>query len=103
VEAGLGIFMMDSPKIVDPDGHAISIKATGYEKINGLVFTLSKDSFSIKIDLQKLTIDDAGNHEIKITLSDDGPSPKFDNVVAFSLEIKYVPMDDEALKMLLEL
>jgi hypothetical protein len=50
-----------------------------------------------------LTIDDAGSHEIEIILSDDGPSPKFDNVVTFSLEIEYVPMDEEALKELLEL
>jgi hypothetical protein len=51
LEEGLDIFKMDSPKIVDPDGHAILIVVTGYEGINGLVLTLSHDSFSIQIDL----------------------------------------------------
>lgn len=65
--------------------------------------TINQDSFTIEIDQQNLTIDDVGIYEIVITLSDDGPSPKFDNVVTFYLEIKYEQMDEEALKELLEL
>ena len=40
-----------------------------------------------------LSIEDAGQHEIEITLKDNGPSPKFDNKVLFMVGIEYISMD----------
>jgi hypothetical protein len=55
--------------------------------------TLNIDSFSLQIDQLLLGLEDAGEHEIKITLNDDGPMPKFDNKVSFMVVIEYNSMD----------
>jgi hypothetical protein len=55
--------------------------------------TFSIDSFSLQIDQLLLSLEDAGEHEIEITLNDDGPMPKFDNKVSFKVAIEYHSMD----------
>jgi hypothetical protein len=40
-----------------------------------------------------MSIKDAGQFEIQITLSDDGTIPKFDSIVSFMVGIEYTPLD----------
>jgi hypothetical protein len=81
INGKLSLFNFKSPKVEDEEEDAISIEAKGYLAINGTKMTINRDSFSLEIDQQLLRIGDAGQHEIEITLKDDGPMPKFDNLV----------------------
>jgi hypothetical protein len=66
--------------------------------------TINGDSgFSLQIDQQLLSIEDVGQHKIEITLSDDGPIPKFDSKISFMLGIEFTPMDPLEKQELLEL
>lgn len=47
--------------------------------------------------IDKSLITAASSNLITITLNDDGPSPKFDNVVSFNIVIEYTEMSTEEL------
>ena len=44
-----------------------------------------------------LTIDDVGSYQITVKLNDDGPLPRFETEITFSMEIEYNPMPEEEL------
>ena len=48
-------------------------------------------------------MEDAGSYQIMVTLNDNGPQPKFDTEISFTIEIEYTPMPLEDLQELLEM
>lgn len=65
------------------------------ESIVGVKFTQSEDSFAVMIDQSQITA--SSSNMVTITLNDDGPDPKFANIVTFNIEIGYTEMATEEL------
>ena len=93
------MYKFESAKAIDPEGHAIMMDVS---TASDLLFsiTIENDVFSIELDQQQVT--SSGSHMFNVVLSDGGPKPSFTNEVSFSINIEYIPMDEEELKELIE-
>ena len=60
---------------------------SGAENLDGVTMTKSSNRFTVTIDESKINA--TISNQITITLTDDGPDPKFENVVTFMINIQY--------------
>ena len=86
----------------DLESHKVGITVSP-QTHSQIVTTVKDKSFIVEVDLSKITIEDAGNHEFEVTLNDDGPQPKFDAYYSFTVSIDFIEMPMEELQELQEI